>query len=330
VLAAPIEVDETIIKELSNQQQVSVSLRSMIDTGTGKYLPPSATSEDVMVQVATFLHKEMPVRMAHRIVELDTLPHGLCDMPSVKLMRGWYMQSLSELLENEVPPKTYEDEESFKKVMHGIYERHNDTLLTTARSLYEFKKSGTMDEAIAISESKNQQKRSQGGKYKKKTGFGNAGGSTVPGIGQELADLPALHEALDQFLMCRMGIRTLIGQYLALHPEPTAKLMQFRHLRNASGEAANSFTEPANVLDLDDDLADVGMICMRTQPAAIAANAAADATDIFERQLPDFDAPEVKIIDPSNCMMAFIPSHLYYILFELIKNSMRATAEVGQ
>jgi pyruvate dehydrogenase kinase 2/3/4 len=322
-----MHVDDAVVKKLAKKQQVPVSLRSMVDTGTGKYLPPTATPEDVMVQVATFLHKEMPVRMSHRIIELDTLPYGLCDMPSIKIMRDWYHQSLSEILAFKTSPNTYAEEEEFKEAMQGIYERHNDTLLTTARGLYEFKNTGTMAEAIARMEAKSPQKKKKaGGKYKQMTGFGNEGsGPDTPGIGVELADLPALHEALDQFLMCRMGIRVLLGQYLALHPEPTAKLLQFRHLKERG--ALSSFTDVSNLHALDEELADVGMICMRTQPAKIAANAAADAADIFERQLPDYDAPEVVIIDPSNCIMSFIPSHLYYILFELIKNSMRATAE---
>jgi pyruvate dehydrogenase kinase 2/3/4 len=294
----------------------------MVDTGTGKFLPPGAKSEDVMLQIATFLNKEIPVRMAHRITELDSLPFGLNEQQSIKTMRDWYATSLGEMLENQVPPKTPAEEKVFKKKMTKIYQRHNDTLITTARALYEFKNGGRMEAEIERLHGKRRQKAR--GKYKEMTGYG--GDQDSVGIGEELGDLPELHQSLDQFLSHRLGIRVLIGQYLALHPEPTAKLLQFRHLHGTMGQGLSSFTEPTSV-DLEDGLADVGLVCMRTMPAEIAEAAAADATDIFERQVVDLMAPEVKIIGNVECAMSFIPSHLYYILFELIKNSMRATAE---
>ena len=39
----------------------------------------------------------------------------------------------------------------------------------------------------------------------------------------------------------------------------------------------------------------------RARPAEIAIAAAEDAADIFERQLPDFDAPKVEVIGNTNC-----------------------------
>jgi pyruvate dehydrogenase kinase 2/3/4 len=40
-----------------------------------------------------FLLEELPVRLAHRIKELDSLPHGLSDMPSIQKVKHWYAQS---------------------------------------------------------------------------------------------------------------------------------------------------------------------------------------------------------------------------------------------
>jgi pyruvate dehydrogenase kinase 2/3/4 len=37
--------------------------------------------------------EELPVRLAHRIRELDELPHNLRDMPSIKKVKNWYAQS---------------------------------------------------------------------------------------------------------------------------------------------------------------------------------------------------------------------------------------------
>lgn len=37
--------------------------------------------------------EELPVRLAHRVKELDELPHNLSSMPSIKKVKNWYAQS---------------------------------------------------------------------------------------------------------------------------------------------------------------------------------------------------------------------------------------------
>lgn len=37
--------------------------------------------------------EELPVRLAHRVKELDELPHNLSMMPSIKRVKNWYAQS---------------------------------------------------------------------------------------------------------------------------------------------------------------------------------------------------------------------------------------------
>ena len=39
------------------------------------------------------LPEELPVRLAHRVKELDQLPHSLGDMPSINKVKNWYAQS---------------------------------------------------------------------------------------------------------------------------------------------------------------------------------------------------------------------------------------------
>jgi pyruvate dehydrogenase kinase 2/3/4 len=41
----------------------------------------------------TKVSEELPVRLAHRVKELDELPHNLSDMPSIKKVKNWYAQS---------------------------------------------------------------------------------------------------------------------------------------------------------------------------------------------------------------------------------------------
>ncbi len=43
------------------------------------------------INAAQFLQKELPIRLARRAVELDALPYGLSQMPSVTFVRSWYV-----------------------------------------------------------------------------------------------------------------------------------------------------------------------------------------------------------------------------------------------
>eukprot|EP00939_MAST-03C_sp_MAST-3C-sp1_P001696 g1696.t1 len=319
---------ENIIDDLSTKPQTSVSLKSMVETGIGKFVPPGAPSTQILIQVASFLHRELPIRFAHRVKELDNLPLGLARMPSIQKLRKWYCDSLEEVISESIPDGEKEEEE-FKRKMKKIYARHADTLITIAKGLYEFKNSDEMHVALEAIKRQRQQQMHAGGRYKEKTGFGADTASVMKraksGIGDTLGDFTDMHKGIDEFLMHRIGIRVIIGQYLAIDPGPTSRLMQFRHLLGSDKRRTKHSMKETDVEG--HEISNVGLISTRTMPADIARAAAEDATDIFERQITDFDAPEVDIIGNTSCSMAYIPSHLYYILFELLKNSMRATAE---
>ena len=48
-----------------------------------------------------FLRKELPVRLANTMREVNLLLEDLLNHPSVELVQSWYMQSFLELLEYE-------------------------------------------------------------------------------------------------------------------------------------------------------------------------------------------------------------------------------------
>ena len=250
---------ESTIEELSQKTQTSVSLKAMVETGLGKFVPPGAPSNQVLIQVASFLHRELPIRFAHRVKELDALPYGLAMMPSIQTLRQWYVDSLEDVLE-ENAPETAEDERKFKIKMRKIYSRHADTLITIAKGLYEFKNSDEMRVAMEEMNRKKAKEASVRGRYRQKTGFGygfkersESMESELLGIGDKLADFKDIHRGIDTFLMHRIGIRVIIGQYMAIDPGPTSKFMQFRHLRG--GSSMSSLTEPSST-----EAADVGLI----------------------------------------------------------------------
>ena len=75
------------IEKYAKKQQTSVSLETLLDTGSGKLLHASRFSsskadqqnltkhERTIMQIASFLRKELPVRLAHRAHELAHLKY---------------------------------------------------------------------------------------------------------------------------------------------------------------------------------------------------------------------------------------------------------------
>jgi len=101
------------------------------------------------------------------------------------------------------------------------------------------------------------------------------------------------HAFLDRFYVSRIGIRVLIGQYLSLRQPPVQNY--------------------------------IGIICQNTSPYEIVKRAIDDASFMCTRKYGD--APEVIITGQLNLSFPYVPTHLHYIMLELLKNSMRATID---
>lgn len=69
----------------------------------------------------------------------------------------------------------------------------------------------------------------------------------------------------------------------------------------------------------------IGLVNLKTSPYQLAAAAIDDASYICRRT--HGDAPEVLIVGRTDLTFPYVPSHLNYVLVELLKNSMRATVE---
>ncbi|GLD93899.1 hypothetical protein PINS_up002504 [Pythium insidiosum] len=265
---APVSKETTrVIKQLAARPQTGVSLQDLLEFGTN-------ITPQKLIQSAKFLHYELPVRYAHRVKNLEDLPHGLSEMPSVQLVRNWYVRSVEELL---AFPKieTMEDELRFRDLVESIKNRHSGTLYTMAKGVHELK----MDLFRSFSA------KSDGA-----TGRKDLGERYLRS--QEFADLGDLHSFLDAFYMSRIGIRMLMSQHIALHEQEDGW---------------------------------VGCICETTSPAEIAMAAIDTARHMCIRQYGD--APEVELHGHTDFTMPYVPSHLHHMLFEVIKNSMRAVVE---
>lgn len=103
---------------------------------------------------------------------------------------------------------------------------------------------------------------------------------------------------LDRFYMSRIGIRMLIGQHVALTDERQAYHPDY-----------------------------VGIICTKTNVRELAQEAIENARFVCEDHYGLFDAPKVQLVCDPNVNFMYVPGHLSHMLFETLKNSLRAVVE---
>jgi len=122
----------------------------------------------------------------------------------------------------------------------------------------------------------------------------------------ESAFAPTVQYFLNRFHMNRVGVRMLINQHLALFDEELSRSSQSRFI--------GLFDPNLNVKEVILDAAD-------------------NASDLCDQHY--FVSPKVnirthnKLSDSKDVLLAYVPSHLYHILFETFKNAMRATIEAN-
>lgn len=103
---------------------------------------------------------------------------------------------------------------------------------------------------------------------------------------------------LDRFYMSRIGIRMLIGQHVALTDQRTQSDPNY-----------------------------VGIICTKTNVRDLAQEAIENARFVCEDHYGLFDAPKVQLVCSPDLHFMYVPGHLSHMLFETLKNSLRAVVE---
>ncbi|XP_050949801.1 pyruvate dehydrogenase kinase, isozyme 3b isoform X1 [Labeo rohita] len=212
-----------------------------------------------------FLRKELAVRLANTMREVNLLPASLQTQPSVKLVESWYSQSFEELLEYETrspeDPHTLND---FLEILIKIRNRHNDVVPTMAQGVIE---------------------------YKEKFGFDPFISSNVQYF-------------LDRFYTNRISFRMLINQHTLLFGD-SACLAQPKHI--------GSIDPACNVAEVVRDAYETAkMLCEQYYMTAP------------KLKIGEFNSKAPK----KPIQVVYVPSHLFHMLFELFKNSMRATVEL--
>ncbi|EJK65232.1 hypothetical protein THAOC_13938 [Thalassiosira oceanica] len=148
-----------LVQRQASKPQTSASLETLMKTGRGEYLHKMGgthgeryagiSTEDeseatplVLTQVASFLRRELPIRLARRIEDLSRVPL-LQDMRSVQQVRELYTTSFLEILSMDKHPPSRERqgewEERFAQVLENVYERHSSVLVQMAKGAFELR-----------------------------------------------------------------------------------------------------------------------------------------------------------------------------------------------
>ncbi|KIM37163.1 hypothetical protein M413DRAFT_448673 [Hebeloma cylindrosporum] len=293
---------------------------------TGDGLFGQNPGQGTLLKASQFLAEELPVRLAHRVKELDELPHNLHAMPSIKRVKNWYAQSFEELI--TFPPivlplnvrqalmMSRPDDIALpesKPNPNDLY-THTNNLGNGAplhgNGFNNLKLRVPMERRY-FANTNNVQWPPEVQDYNKRftkvlEHIKSRHDPTVTTVAQGVLEWKRSQNAkhigldmqawLDRFYLSRIGIRFLIGQHVALNTQ----------------QAHEDY---------------VGIICTKANVHDIVQEAIENARFVCEEHYAMFKGPPVQLICPKELTFPYVPGHLSHICFELLKNSLRAVVE---
>merc|ERR1711939_256763 len=295
------------IQHYASFPQTGVSLRQMVMFGQNP-------SQGTLLRASQFLAEELPIRLARRVKELDELPNNLSKMPSVEKVKEWYATSFEELVtfpKPNLPPEIRQALMRASSETHSLPEAMPNPSLPTHMKQSAASKSIHATHRYYADPGDKVDWPPEVHQYNEEftrllSNIKRRHDPVVTTIAQGILEYKRANKFkeidrsiqifLDRFYMSRIGIRVLIGQHIAL-----------------------------NRLEPHPDY--VGIICTKTNIHQIATEAIENATFVCEEHYGLFKAPPVQLVCPKHLTFPYIPSHLNHMLFEVLKNSLRATVE---
>ncbi|KXZ44832.1 hypothetical protein GPECTOR_61g785 [Gonium pectorale] len=237
------------IKAAASKKQTGVSMKHLLDFGTQPL-------ERQMLLSSRFLHAEIPIRLAHRLMDLNHLPPELSEEPHVRRVKGWYAESFADF--RSFPPiKDNVDVIKFTAMLKNAFRRHNNVVPAIAKGVEVYKR-GLKERRESTEERESE-----------------------------------IQHFLDTFFLSRIAIRFLAGHHISMFDPPRAS--------------------------------HIGLVHTACSPYQVASDAVAEARAICFREYGN--APQVTMLGNSDLTMAYVPSHLHHMVFELVKNSLRAVQD---
>jgi len=205
--------------------------------------------------MTSHIYNEIPIRLANRVVDLNSLPFGLSKNHSINRIREWYLLSFEELTHIKKKPETETEIIDFKNIISKIYDRHSTTLSIISKGLYELQ----LENKISFD-----------------------------------MEAPVIQSFLNRFHTNRTEIRILLEHYMSFFEESTRE-----NYYGIINKQTNIGENIHHAIDNIQHICDVNNINLYLH-------------DIIKINIPE------PIILPS------IEHYLYYIFFEILKNSVES------
>nr|POE96395.1 [pyruvate dehydrogenase (acetyl-transferring)] kinase, mitochondrial [Quercus suber] len=293
-----------------------------------------SVSTGTLFRASQFLSEELPIRLAHRVQELGDLPDGLNDMPSIKRVQDWYAQSFEEITTLQKPPLSSDIKERLSKPASNKTSRIlSETTANPSIKPGQYKSSAKMGKENDDGNGNGKRQERRPANVRRYYSAADDNGEWPPELNDynvrfssTLEKIKRRHDSvvttiaqgileykrkrqrmqidhniqafLDRFYMSRIGIRMLIGQHIALTDQRTSSDPNY-----------------------------VGIICTKTNVRDLAQEAIENARFVCEDHYGLFDAPKIRLVCDPKLEFMYVPGHLSHMLFETLKNSLRAVVE---
>ncbi|KZT00747.1 alpha-ketoacid dehydrogenase kinase [Laetiporus sulphureus 93-53] len=311
--------------------QTGVSLQQMVLFGQNP-------SQGTLLRASQFLLEELPIRLAHRVKELDQLPHNLSAMPSIHKVKDWYAQSFEELISFPSPKLP-------KHIREALMVNNSEMSLpesTTNPSLPFFIDDyGAFPSSVGLPPSQHN------------NGHGNGNANSghhklrIPMERRYYANTSAINWPPEVQDFNRRFTKAL--EHIKRRHDPTVTTVaqgvlewkRSQNARNINLDVQHWLDRfylsrigirfligqhiALNTLQPHPDY--VGIICTSANVHDIVQEAIENARFVCEEHYAMFKGPPVQLICPRELHFAYVPGHLSHICFELLKNSLRAVVE---
>ena len=139
------------LRQLALKPCTPLSLTDMYKYASGNVQSKNYASQ--RLRNAQFLHQEIPIRIAHRAVDLLTLPHGLNKTPPVQAITHQYLKYL-DMFKSFPCPQNEEEELEFTKLLRHIVLKRNSIPEAISKGVFALKDNRTegLDEQLQAME----------------------------------------------------------------------------------------------------------------------------------------------------------------------------------
>lgn len=312
-----VGMERGFLDRLALQRPTPLRLKDMYQYGT-------ATDPAQRLRNAQFLHKELPVRIAQRAVDLLTLPHGLSNAVPIRQVARIYLQFLRHF--NEFPyPNNVEQEERFTDMLQSFVLDRTSVPVSIAQGVTAwFRKEGSIISSTTTSYSSNTIAPSKA-----------VASTAVAAAAADKERLNEMENALYRFFTARVGLRFLTEHFVLC----SKRKSDYSILVGTTGMPTTTTTTNENKNSNDNKNAkgkgeSSTLSTNKTIRGCIDANVDVvkeirNVADLVTLQTKDYYhglCPEIDIVDcVSLHEFTYVPHHLHYMISELLKNSCRAS-----